>query len=100
MGVPGAASSLSEGRDKKRRNTHPTVKPVALMAYLVRLVTPLGGVILDPFAGSGTTGLGAIAEGVPFIGIERDPEYFEIACARIAAGVADPAALAKLIKKS
>lgn len=64
-------------------NYHPTVKPVALMRYLCRLVTPPGGIVLDPFMGSGTTGIAAKAEALQFIGIELDPEYFAIAEARI-----------------
>lgn len=64
-------------------NTHPTVKPLALMRYLVRLVTPPGGTVLDPFMGSGTTGLAAAAEGFRFVGIERDEAYFEIARRRL-----------------
>ena len=64
-------------------NTHPTVKPVELMRYLVRLVTPKGGVILDPFMGSGSTGMGAREEDFSFIGIEKEKEYYEIAKARI-----------------
>lgn len=64
-------------------NIHPTVKPTDLMAYLVRLVTPKGGVVLDPFMGSGSTGKGAIREGMDFIGIEREDEYMEIAKTRI-----------------
>jgi site-specific DNA-methyltransferase (adenine-specific) len=67
------------------RNHHPTVKPTALMRYLCRLVTPPGGVVLDPFTGSGSTGKGAVLEGFRFIGIEREAEYVEIAKARIAA---------------
>jgi DNA modification methylase len=66
-----------------RRNIHPTVKPIALMRWLVGLVTPPGGVVLDPFAGSGTTGIAAILEGRSFIGIEREPIYVDIACARL-----------------
>ena len=65
------------------RNHHPTVKPTALMRYLCRLVTPPGGVVLDPFAGSGSTGKAAILEGFQFVGIEREAEYVEIARARI-----------------
>ena len=65
------------------RNTHPTVKPTDLMRYLCRLVTPPGGVVLDPFTGSGTTGKAALLEGFQFIGIEREQEYIEIARARI-----------------
>lgn len=67
----------------KHRNHHPTVKPTALMRYLCRLVTPPGGIVLDPFAGSGSTGKGAVLEGFNFIGIELDAEYAEIARARI-----------------
>ncbi len=66
-----------------RRNIHPTVKPTDLMRYLCRLVTPPGGVVLDPFMGSGSTGKAAILEGFRFIGIEREAEYVEIAKARI-----------------
>ena len=66
-----------------RLNTHPTVKPQELMKYLCRLVTPKGGVVLDPFMGSGSTGMAAKDEGFDFIGIEKEQEYFEIASARI-----------------
>lgn len=71
------------GRTGGARNHHPTVKPVDLMRYLVRLVTPPGGTVLDPFTGSGTTGLAARLEGFSFVGIEREPEYAEIARLRI-----------------
>lgn len=84
-GTSGKPSSMSEGRDTQRRNIHPTVKPTDLMAYLCRLVTPPGGVVLDPFAGSGSTGKAAIREGFQFIGIEREAEYLAIARARIEA---------------
>jgi len=67
------------------RNPHPTVKPTALMRYLCRLVTPPGGIILDPFMGSGSTGKAAALEGFGFIGIDIEPEYVEIAKARIRA---------------
>lgn len=67
------------------RNTHPTVKPIDLMRYLCRLVTPPGGVVLDPFAGSGSTLLAARAEGFRAIGIELDPDYCEIATHRLKA---------------
>jgi len=66
-----------------RRNNHPTVKPTDLMRYLCRLVTPPGGVVLDPFTGSGSTGKAAVLEGFRFIGIEREAEYVRIAKARI-----------------
>ena len=72
-------------KDRGDGNSHPTVKPTDLMAYLCRLVTPPGGVVLDPFMGSGSTGKAAHAEGFNFIGIERDPDYFRIASDRIAA---------------
>jgi site-specific DNA-methyltransferase (adenine-specific) len=75
------ASKADRGGDNK----HPTVKPTDLMRYLCRLVTPPGGVVLDPFTGSGSTGKAAILEGFRFIGIEREAEYVEIAKARIAA---------------
>jgi site-specific DNA-methyltransferase (adenine-specific) len=71
----------------KRANTHPTVKPESLMRYLVRLVTPPGGLVLDPFTGSGSTGKAAILEGFRFIGCELTDEYIPIAEARIAAAV-------------
>ena len=66
-------------------NHHPTVKPLALMRYLVRLVTPPNGTILDPFMGSGTTGMAAKIEGFRFIGIEKEQEYVAIAERRIEA---------------
>jgi DNA modification methylase len=64
-------------------NIHPTVKPLDLMAYLCRLVTPPGGTILDPFLGSGTTAVAAYRAGFSFIGIERERKYFDIAVKRI-----------------
>nr|WP_210348284.1 site-specific DNA-methyltransferase [Agrobacterium burrii] len=66
------------------KNTHPTVKPTTLMQWLCRLITPPGGVILDPFMGSGSTGKAAVLEGFQFIGCEREDEYMPIATARIA----------------
>ena len=93
MGMSGGAQSKGDGYDKgqgiglnrviERKNTHPTVKPQELMKYLCRLVTPKGGVVLDPFMGSGSTGMAAKDEGFDFIGIEKEKEYFEIAEARI-----------------
>jgi DNA modification methylase len=68
-----------------KRNHHPTVKPTTLMQYLCRLVTPPGGVVLDPFMGSGSTGKAARLEGANFIGIEREHDYLKIAHARIEA---------------
>ncbi|TQE92701.1 MAG: site-specific DNA-methyltransferase, partial [Spiribacter salinus] len=70
-------------KDRGVDNKHPTVKPTDLMRYLCRLVTPPGGTVLDPFMGSGSTGKAAMLEGFDFIGVELDPEYIEIARARI-----------------
>ena len=85
---------LGEGHDPNapamNRNPHPTVKPTDLMRYLCRLITPPGGIVLDPFAGSGSTGKAAMAEGFRFIGIEREAEYIEIARARISAEADKP----------
>ncbi len=71
------------GRTSGSRNHHPTVKPTELMRYLVRLVTPPGGTVLDPFMGSGSTGRAAKFEGFEFIGIEQDAAYVLIAQERI-----------------
>jgi len=65
------------------KNKHPTVKPIALMRYLIRLVTPPGGIVLDPFVGSGTTGISAYFEQKNFIGFEKEQEYVDIAQARM-----------------
>lgn len=82
---------VSDRFTKMARNHHPTVKPTLLMRWLVRLITPPNGVILDPFTGSGSTGKAAMLEGFRFIGIEQDAEYCEIARARIGYAVADRA---------
>jgi len=86
--APGSAGAKCGGyagtTESKRRNVHPTVKPVAAMRWLCRLATPSGGTILDPYTGSGTTGVAAALEGFEFIGCELSPEYVEIARARIA----------------
>ena len=71
--------------ERAEASKHPTVKPIKLMNYLVRLATPTGGVVLDPFMGSGTTGVAAINGGFDFIGCEREAEYFDIAVKRLAA---------------
>ena len=65
------------------KNTHPTVKPIKLMKYLCRLITPKGGTVLDPFMGSGSTGMAAKEENFKFVGIEKEEQYFNIASARI-----------------
>lgn len=72
-------------RENKAKNHHPTVKPLELIKYLSKLICPPGGLILDPFGGSGTTGIAAIKEGFHYILIEKEPEYCEIARKRIAA---------------
>jgi site-specific DNA-methyltransferase (adenine-specific) len=71
--------------ETQRGNTHPTVKPIAIMRWLVRLVCRPGALVLDPFAGSGTTGIAALAEGCRFVGVELDETHAEIARARIQA---------------
>lgn len=80
-----AKASRAERNKGLERNIHPTVKPVQLMRYLIRLVAHKDAVILDPFLGSGTTAVAAIEEGVKWIGCERESEYVEIAKARVAA---------------
>jgi site-specific DNA-methyltransferase (adenine-specific) len=77
------------GRGGGRRNYHPTVKSIDLMRWLCRLITPPGGIVLDPFTGSGSTGVAALAEGFDFIGCEREPEYILITKARIERAIAD-----------
>ena len=78
----------AEGRKsalgKPRANHHPTVKAQALMNYLIKLITPKGGTVLDPFMGSGSTGVACRNLGMNFIGIEKEQDYFEIAMKRIA----------------
>lgn len=78
-----ATSKSGELQRLPRANPHPTVKPTDLMRWLCRLVTPAGGTVLDPFTGSGSTGKAAVLEGFNFIGIEREPEYADIARSRI-----------------
>ena len=73
----------SEGLPEGQLNPHPTVKPTDLMQWLVRLVTPRGGLVLDPFMGSGSTGKACMLEGREFIGIDITPEYIPLAEARI-----------------
>jgi DNA modification methylase len=99
-GMSNGAQRHGEGYDKGqdiglnrvtlKRNHHPTVKPLALMRWLVRLVTPPGGVVLDPFAGSGTTGLAARAESMRAILVEREAEYIDIIRGRLGEPSEDP----------
>jgi len=74
-------------KDREEGNLHPTVKPTELMKYLIKLVTPKDGIVLDPFMGSGSTGKAAKILGYSFIGIEREEEYFKIAEQRITSAV-------------
>lgn len=96
-GLAGVGALRDGGRaSQSRSNVHPTVKPVDLMRWLCRLITPGAGhrhdgrpgVVLDPFMGSGSTGMAAAREGLRFVGIEQSPEYFEIAYKRIEAAIA------------
>jgi site-specific DNA-methyltransferase (adenine-specific) len=95
LAMSGGAAAAARGEEydngdsgmnqtKIRKNNHPTVKPLELMKYLCRLITPPHGIILDPFMGSGSTGKAALQEGFSFIGIELEAEYVKIAKARIA----------------
>ena len=78
------ADDRNEGLPSRMRNRHPTVKPVDLMRWLVRLITPPGGVVLDPFMGSGSTGKACALEGFDFIGCELDAAHVDVAEVRIA----------------
>lgn len=88
---PKASKSERDNGLKENKNFHPTVKPVDLMRYLVKLVTPKGGTVLDPFNGSGTTGVACKLEGFNYVGLEFDPEYCKISRARIENYVWNPA---------
>jgi site-specific DNA-methyltransferase (adenine-specific) len=72
-----------ERLNSTKKNTHPTIKPINLLTYLVRLITPPNGIVMDCYMGSGSTGIAALLEGFQFIGMEMDEEYFNIAEARI-----------------
>ncbi|MCO7728648.1 site-specific DNA-methyltransferase [Brucella intermedia] len=93
--LTGEESTCISGTKHPRANIHPTVKPTDLMRWLCRLITPPGGIILDPFMGSGSTGKAAILEGFKFIGCEREDEYMPIAQARIATALRHVAAKAQ-----
>jgi DNA modification methylase len=75
--------ALFSGTDLSIKNIHPTVKPIALMRHLVRLLSKPGDIVLDCFLGSGSTGISAILEGRKFIGMEINKDYFDVATARI-----------------
>ena len=84
-GEGGGAMLTGSGNTRRitNKNSHPTVKPKKLMKYLINLITPPNGVVLDPFMGSGSTGLAAKELGFEFVGIEKEQEYFEISEKRI-----------------
>jgi site-specific DNA-methyltransferase (adenine-specific) len=87
-GNPGGDNPRNRGVNL-RKNNHPTVKPTALMRYLVKMVTPVGGTVLDPFTGSGSTGKAAVLDNFNFLGIEMSEEYVALAEARIKAVLAE-----------
>jgi DNA modification methylase len=87
---------LEDNSGQPNENFHPTVKPVKLMEYLINLITPPGGTVLDPFMGSGTTGVAAKRLNFKFVGIERDSEYIEIAERRISSVAKRQGAKSKL----
>jgi site-specific DNA-methyltransferase (adenine-specific) len=74
---------IKDKEGEQSYSNHPTHKPLKLMEYLIQLVTPKNGIVLDPFMGSGTTGIACKNKGFGFVGIEKEKEYFEIAKARI-----------------
>ena len=80
---PGGLEKDPRWAPVKTKNNHPTLKPIKLLKYLIGLITPEGGTVLDPFMGSGSTGLAAIEDGYDFIGIELEKDYFNIASTRI-----------------
>ena len=95
---PDRPDDIGLNRIKRRSNIHPTVKSIDLMRWLCRLVTPPGGLVVDPFCGSGTTGMACKIEGFRFVGIEQSAQYADIARKRIAAcrfGKAEPLASPK-----
>jgi site-specific DNA-methyltransferase (adenine-specific) len=78
IGLGEAGEGMFKDRNPQKQNFHPTVKPTSLMEYLIKLVTPPNGTVLDPFTGSGSTGKAAILQGFDFIGIEMTEEYLPI----------------------
>lgn len=79
----GVFCSKPSTKEKGTENSHSTVKPIKFMKYLIEMITPPGGIVIDPFLGSGTTGVAAIENGFKFIGIENEKEYLELAKRRI-----------------
>lgn len=84
-GSAGITAYAGAGRSGGGRNFHPTVKPVALMRWLIQLIAPAGSIVVDPFLGSGTTGMACVVDGYQFIGIDREEKYLTLADARIGA---------------
>ena len=82
-GITHSDGSVRQNAPILNKNNHPTVKPTSLMEYLIKLITPVGGTVMDPFMGSGSTGKASVRNGFDFIGIEREEEYIKIAEARI-----------------
>jgi site-specific DNA-methyltransferase (adenine-specific) len=97
----GAMGANMGSKSTPSNNNHPTVKPVELMKYLIRLVTPPGGLVLDPFNGSGSTGMAAVELGYDYLGIDLDQNYVDISLARIAAWAEQhkPTAYSQLFKE-
>jgi DNA modification methylase len=83
VGSPGGTNPRNRGAESKRKNFHPTVKPIQLFSYLIILGSRKKDVVLDPFMGSGTTPISCVISGRNYIGIEREEEYFEIAESRV-----------------
>ena len=79
----GIGEGLEPDAPSYDKNFHPTVKPIKLMEWMIKLVTPPQGLVLDPFLGSGTTGVAAVKNKFKFLGIERSPEFFRIAKSRV-----------------
>jgi site-specific DNA-methyltransferase (adenine-specific) len=92
-GTENPGSFQSDGTERAQKNFHPTVKPLDLMRWLVRLLTPPGGLVVDLFAGSGTTGCACALEGMNFVGVEREDDYIRIAEARIRFWASKPAGI-------
>lgn len=93
------AVGLDSRTDLNKGNHHPTVKPIELMKYLIKLITPLGGRVLDPFNGSGSTGCAAVELGYDYVGCELDPAYVEISLKRIEAWTRDDVLFRELFKE-
>lgn len=93
------AVGLDSRTDLNKGNHHPTVKPIELMKYLIKLITPPGGIVLDPFNGSGSTGCAAVELGYDYVGCELDPAYVEISLKRIEAWTRDDVLFRELFKE-